>query len=320
VTKALKILASLVLVVVFLGAGGLVWAKRESSAVLARTFETHTVDFPIPYPLDSAEIALAGVGPEQADSAALARSLERGRHLVESRYACVECHGQDFGGGVMVDNPMLGRILGPNLTVGAGGRTAAYTSADWDRIVRHGVRPDGRPAMMPSQDFARMSDQELSDIVAYIRALPPVDDAVEPVSLGPVGAILVATGKFALSADLLPDHASLHDAAPPAAEVGVEFGRHLAGVCMGCHGLDLKGGPVVGGDPAWGPAADLTTAGPLGAWTWEQFVAVMREGRRPDGTPVRAPMDGVAGFTGKMSDTELEALWTYLRSLPASDS
>ena len=41
-----------------------------------------------------------------------------------------------------------------------------YEPADWDRIVRHGLLSDGRPAAMPSEDFQMMSDQELSDIIA----------------------------------------------------------------------------------------------------------------------------------------------------------
>jgi len=106
---------------------------------------------------------------------------------------------------------------------------------------------------------------------------------------------------------------------PPVAEASVEFGRHLAGVCMGCHQSDLTGGPVPGGDPSWPPAADLTLhAG--GDWTYEQFRTVMRESRRPDGTALRPPMDMVTGYTSRMSDTELEALWAYLQSLPPSAS
>lgn len=35
---------------------------------------------------------------------------------------------------------------------------------------------------MPAIDFQLMSDQELSDIVAYIEGLPPVDADVAPVT------------------------------------------------------------------------------------------------------------------------------------------
>ncbi|NJD20035.1 MAG: cytochrome c [Gemmatimonadetes bacterium] len=315
--QVLKIVVSLVLVVVLLGTGGYAWAKGRSAALLGRTIETHTADFAVPFPLDSAEIAAGSLTPEAAAALALERAVERGRHLVESRYSCTECHGQSFGGGTMVDDAMLGRILGPNITAGQGGKTARYVAADWDRIVRHGIKPDGRPGAMPSQDFKSMSDRELSDIVAYIRSRPVVDAEVPPVSLGPLGTVLVATGKLPLSADLIGDHVSRHAVVPPVAEASVEFGRHVAGVCMGCHKADLTGGKVPGGDPSWPPAANLTPAqNALGSWTYEQFVAALRDGLRPDGTLLRAPMAGVTGYTRNMTDTELEALWMYLRTLP----
>ena len=69
-----------------------------------------------------------------------------------------------LGGGVMVDAFPIGRLLGPNLTGGAGGRTRTYTAADWDRAVRHGILPDGRPSVMPAEDYRLMSDQELADV------------------------------------------------------------------------------------------------------------------------------------------------------------
>lgn len=317
--KVLKIVASLVVVVVLMGTGGFVWAKGRSAAVLGRTIDSHTAEFPIPFPLDSAEIAAEALTPEAASALAWERAVERGRHLVESRYSCSDCHGKDFGGGIMVDDPMLGRILGPNITAGRGGKTAQYTPADWDRIVRHGIKPDGKPAAMPSQDFQAMSDRELSDVVAYIGSRPAVDAIVAPPTLGPVGTVLVATGKLPLSADLIGDHMGRHAIFPPEAEVSVEFGRHVASVCMGCHAADLTGGKVPGGDPSWPPAADLTpSADGLGVWSYEQFVDAMREGRRPDGTALQAPMAMVTTYTRNMSDTEMEALWTYLRSLPAT--
>lgn len=326
---ALKILAAFFVLVLIALVGVYGWASRTDRALLARTIETHRSDFPIPFPLTDAEVdevrrarVAAGVtGDPMAgvdlDSIARARAMERGRHLVEARYGCVECHGQDFGGGTMVDDPLLGRILGPNITAGAGGRTADYTASDWDRIVRHGVRPDGTPAAMPSVDFKGMADQELSDIVVYIRSRPTVDRTVPPVHLGPLGKVLLATGKLPLSAIQIGDHMASHPVYPPTAEPSVAFGEHLAGTCMGCHGPDLSGGPVAGGDPSWPPAANLTphTDG-LGGWTYDQFVTVLRTGKRPDGTEIRVPMANVLPYARKMTDVELRALWAYLQSIP----
>lgn len=313
---ALKVLAALVLLVLLAGAGGYGWASTASRKTLTRTFETHRADFPVPFPLPDDEVAALRLSPEDAEALALERARERGRHLVEARYACSECHGANFAGGVMVDAPIMGRLLGPNLTRGRGSRILAYTPADWDRIVRHGVRPDGSPAAMPSEDFQRMSDQELSDIIAYLEAQPPVDNDVPPITLGPLGKVLVATGQIVLSADKVESHEAPHVALPPEPTPTAEFGRHVAGVCTGCHREDLVGGTIPGGDPAWAPARNLTPhPDALGGWSYEQFATAMREGVRPDGTALLAPMTMVTPYARNMTEVEMEALWAYLRSV-----
>jgi mono/diheme cytochrome c family protein len=307
VKKVLKIVGIVLAVLIVAGVAFYGWASFTASRKLSRTYQVHRVVFPVPFPLS-----------EQQSPAVPARSvaLERGKHLVQARYGCTGCHGADYGGGVMIDAPPIGRLLGPNLTSGSGGVTQGYSAADWDRIVRHGIKPDGTPALMPSQDFRRMSDQELSDIIVFLEDQPPVNKTVPPPSLGPVGKILIATGKFTLSADLIASHHTPHPRTPPEAALTVEFGRHLAATCMGCHRDDLGGGPIVGGDPSWPSAANLTPSpAGLGEWTYAQFVTAMRDGRRPDGTALRPPMTEVIPFARKMTETELQALWSYLRSV-----
>jgi len=310
-------LASLIL----LAGGGYTWVTVASNRVLDRVIETHSVDFPIPFPLGATQASESGLDETQAAARALDQALERGRHLVESRYGCAECHGRDFGGGVMVDDAAIGRILGPNLTRGTGGVTSDYSAADWDRIVRHGVKRDGRPSIMPSEDSRLMSDQELSDVVAYISSQPPVDNVVPPVRLGPVGRFLVATGGIPLSASTMASHTDAHSVLPPAAEASAEFGRHLAGTCTGCHGQDLTGGKVPGGDPSWVPASNLTPhPDGLAGWSYDDFVTAMREGRLPDGRDVQVPMTLILPYAQRMTDVEMQALWKYLVSVPAVET
>ena len=302
---------------ILLVAGLYAWASLATNRATARTVEVHAVDFPVPFPLTAEERAELGIeDPDEAERVALERARERGQHLVEARYACGECHGDNFGGGIMVDAFPLGSLLGPNLTSGRGGVVSEYTVADWDRIVRHGVLPDGRVAVMPSEDFLRMSDQELSDIIAYIGSLDPVDNEVPRSRFGPLGRILVATGQIHWSADMIDSHFDTHRERPPPAEVSVAFGEHLAGVCAGCHGMELTGGPIVGGDPAWGPAANLTPhADGLAGWSFDDFRRAMLENRRPDGSEIVEPMSFVTPFAQRMTEVELEALWVYLASL-----
>jgi mono/diheme cytochrome c family protein len=331
--------------VLILGALGVyLWAGHECSAHLARHYQTHHVDFPIPFPLSPSEIAAlrveraakmappaaaAPAGTEPATPApdplagvdlqaiALERAIANGKHLVESRFACVECHGRNFGGGKMIDSPAIGRILGVNLTSGRGGQIASYKASDWDRIVRHGVLPDGRPAAMPSRDYFGMSDHELSDVAAYIRSVPPVDNDVPRPTTGPVGKLLIATGKLPLAADMLPDHQAPHAVEPPPSAVTVEFGKHLVQVCTGCHRENLSGGPIAGGDPAWPPALNLTPhADGIAGWTYDDFVTALREGKRKSGVALRPPMSAMKSYASHLTETELKAMWAYLQTVP----
>jgi len=313
----LKIVGVLVLLIILLAVGVYVWAGMTTDRLRAQTFETHSVTFPIPFPLDPAEVSAMGLTDDAARQLAQQRAIERGKHLVAARYTCTACHGQNFGGGVMVDAFPIGHLLAPNLTLGTGSRTADFQPRDWDRIVRHGVLRDGHPAVMPAEDFQSMSDEELSDIISYIRSLPPVNNTVPRSTFGPVGKILVATGQMKFAASVIPNHFSPHPIGPPDAAVSAEFGKHLASVCLGCHGPDLSGGPIKGGDPAWPPARNLTPD-PTGlkGWTYDQFVTAFTKGQRPDGTMLRAPMSLVTAYGQKMTDVERQALWAYLQSLP----
>lgn len=305
-------LGGLIGVLVVAGAGAYVWAGSAASSKLANTYTIKASTFPVPWPLTGDSLRSA-----ESEQVALDSAVARGKHLVEARYVCVECHSTNFGGGTMIDDPAIGTLLGPNLTMGTGSRTVQYTAADWDRIVRHGVKPDGRPAVMPSEDYFAMSDRELSDIVAYIRSLPPVDNTVPAPTFGPVGKMLLATGQFKLSADMHPSaHEDAHAVLPPAEAPNAEFGKHLAQVCTGCHLPSLAGGPIIGGPPDWPPAANLTPAGLVG-WTYTDFERAMREGVRKDGTKLREPMALMPKYAKNMTDIEMQALWAYISTVPA---
>ncbi len=321
---ALALVATLTLA----GVGAFMWASAENEELLGRSFEVHEVDFPIPFPLSEAE--LEGLREERQastldgvdlDAIALERALARGQHLIEARYVCIECHGQDLGGGTMVDDPAIGQLLGPNLTAGRGSRTLDYAPRDWDRIVRHGVLPSGHPGAMPAEDFRNMSDRELSDIVAYIRTFPPVDAEVPQVSLGPLGTMLMATGNIPLAADVITDHQSAHLVEPPTTEATPTFGRHVAAICTGCHLEAFTGGPIKAGPPDWLPAANLTPHEEgLAGWSYEDFKTAMLEGLRPDGSEIGMPMTLITPYANRMEEVELRALWAYLSSLPPATS
>jgi mono/diheme cytochrome c family protein len=312
--KVLKLSMALVAGLVLFA--GLAWfaLSRSADRALARTFDVEAASFPIPYPIADSRIAEEGLTAEEATELAAAEAAARGERLVRARYGCTDCHGEDFGGGVMVDAAPMGRWLGPNLTTGSGSVTAGYTAGDWDRIVRHGVRPDGTGAIMPSVDYIRMSDQELGDIVTYIRSLPPVDNQVPERTFGPIATMLIATGKMELPAARLP-HDIMQARVPPETAVSLEFGEHITAVCAGCHGLDFAGGPI-DGDPSWPEAANLTPhPDGLAGWTADDFKRALREGVSRDGSALREPMTYVLPYAQEITDVELEAMFLYLQSL-----
>lgn len=316
------------------GAGGtLAWAKSTAQERLSKKPEVHSIDFAIPFPLSEAEVAAlrqertTAETPEGTDvlagvdlgAVAVERAAARGKYLVEARYVCVECHGMNFGGGTMIDDPAIGALKGRNLTLGRGGVTAQYKATDWDRIVRHGIKPDGSLTPMPSIDYKEMTDRELSDIVTYIRSLPPVDADVPPPTYGPVGYLLTALGKINLSGELLP-HDKPHAIDPPS-ETSPDFGKHVTQVCAGCHGPAFTGGPIHGAPPEWPPAKNLTPhADGLAGWTFADFQKAMREGVGKNGEPLRPPMSNIPTYAKRMTDRELQAMFEYLQSLPPQAS
>jgi cytochrome c553 len=279
-----RILAGLLLLIVL--AVAVVYAL--SSAAIRKTY-----DFP------DAGVAAA------TDSA----SLAWGRHLLEAVAKCQDCHEGDLGGQMMMDDPAFARLAATNLTRGRGG-IPDYTDADLERAIRHGVRPDGRPLLfMPSEAYGALTDEDLAALIGYLRTFPPVDREHPEPRVGPVARVLYLTGKF----PLLPVEITPHDAprAPRSPGVTVEYGEYLAtvGGCRACHGAALAGDA--------NPDAPEITVGRLASWTEEDFFRALREGRRPDGSAID-PLKMPWVRSGLMTDDELRAVWTYMRSLPAA--
>ncbi|HSJ62940.1 MAG TPA: c-type cytochrome [Gemmatimonadaceae bacterium] len=242
-------------------------------------------------------------------------SIARGEHLVKSAATCAECHGADAGGTVMEGGP-IGTLVAPNLTTGKGSAVAAFTPADWERAIRHGVRRDGTSLIvMPAEVFAHLSDEDVGAIIAYLRQAPPVDREFPESGFTFLGRALVGFGKMPiLVAGKTPGVEHVSTVVP---DTTVTYGRYLAdiGGCRGCHGLELSGGSVAG-PPGAPPASNLTPAG-IGHWSRDDFARAVREGRRPDGSQLSEFMPWKV--LGGMSDDEIAALWAYLQAVPPKE-
>jgi len=244
-----------------------------------------------------------------------AAAIERGRHIVTTR-ACGDCHGADFGGHKVIDDPLAGELHGPNITRGVGGLPTDFSDSDYVRSIRHGLSRDGRSyILMPSIEYADISDEDLGAVIAYLKSLPAVNRARGPVSPGPLVRLLILTGEIKLAAEHI-DHAASR-APAVAVTTSVEYGKYLASSCMGCHGPNLSGGKIPGTPPDWPAAANLTShqSSRLTQWSEEQFIQTVRTRQRPDGSALSPIMP--AAFA-QLTDVELKALWIYIKSLPAA--
>lgn len=243
-----------------------------------------------------------------ADSA----TLERGMHLVTSVNACVGCHGPALAGNQMIDDPMFARVAASNLTSGRGGVAAKYTDALWERAIRHGIKADGRSiAIMPAAHYNRISDDDIRAIIAYVKSVPPVDNELKPFSAGPISRAITLSGAPFFQAGIIP-HGAPHKTAPPAG-VTPEYGEYIVSVaaCRECHGPNLSGGPTPDGSGKI--ASNLTPTG-LGHYTEAAFMTALREGRRPGNVAIDSLMPW-REYRG-MTDDELKAVWSYLRTVP----
>lgn len=245
----------------------------------------------------------------RSDAAALAR----GRYLYASR-GCVDCHGNNGAGRMFLDDGKGLRIAGPNITSGPGSVTVRYTAQDWERSIRHGISPTGRALMiMPSEDYNRLTDDDLASLVAWVRNLAAAPGGGPVVDLPPPVKALYGFGLIPDAAEKI-NHA-LAPAQPVVEGVNLAHGAYVAHMCIGCHGANLAGGKIPGGPPEWPAAADLRPGAVMARYAnADAFMKMFKTGKRADGSAVQ-----VMPFTSlsEMSDTDVRALHLYLSNLPA---
>jgi mono/diheme cytochrome c family protein len=241
-------------------------------------------------------------------------SLERGRYLFASR-GCVDCHGADGAGVAFIDEEGGLYAKAPNISTGPGNVVAGYRPEDWVRTLRHGVKPDGRPVfIMPSEDYSRLTDADLGALVAYVKQLPPAPGEGMVARVPVMVKVLYGAGVIRDAAEKI-DH-TLPPATPVPEDGSRAHGAYVANMCIGCHGPQLSGGKIPGTPPDWPAAANLTPGAGSGMASYrtaEQFVAMLRTGKRPDGSDVSQVMP----FTSlkELNDNDAKALYVHLKGL-----
>ncbi|HEX8357105.1 MAG TPA: hypothetical protein VF610_06835, partial [Segetibacter sp.] len=96
-------------------------------------------------------------------------SYIQGKHIAENR-GCLGCHGNNLASAEFRQdaNSPLGILYAANLTSGKGGIN--YSDEDWIKALRHGLNKQNKSVwFMPSHEVAHISNQELSQLICYLK-------------------------------------------------------------------------------------------------------------------------------------------------------
>ena len=240
--------------------------------------------------------------------------LARGKHIAESIGGCTaqDCHGPDLAGGRTIEMGPLGDITGPNITPGA--RAAAYSDGELARLLRYGVKRDGRSLrFMPAHEIAWLPDSDLSALASYFRTVKPVTKPDGPLEIGILGKVLDRRDQIVFDVARRIDHSKIKKPSEPTPTA--EYGFLLSRACTGCHGNGLSGGKIPGAPSEFPHPSNLTPHETgMKDWTYAEFERLLATGMRKNGKKLDPfmPIDALA----KMNALEKQALWAYLRTLP----
>ena len=238
-------------------------------------------------------------------------NIENGRYLADIS-SCSGCHGRGLEGDVFLDEAPIGYIPAPNLTSGSGGVGSSYTDADWEAAIRHGVNADGQVmVIMASDHYAHYGDNDVADLIAYLKSVPPVDNDLGERQLQFPGNIIFGVFAFDGWSVNRIDHEMVGGDAP-AFGATAEYGEYLINItsCTSCHAENLAGNYGQLDSP---PGPNLTNW--PDEWSDTEFATALQTGELPDGRVMSPAMPWMA--YGQMSETEIQAIWAYLNTLDA---
>ncbi len=246
-----------------------------------------------------ASSAIAGrtypLPPSNIHAATDSHAVERGLHLARG-FGCMDCHRKNLQGGLI---PSMG-VSARNLT-----RLAAiFSDADFDRAIRHGLRPDGTSVaeFMPSDAFRYMTDRDMADLLAYIRSVKPAGPDIPVPSYSPLFRVALLLGK---------EHTDQYwfGVQKPALDLGPRYarGRELAmAACGECHMTPLAGAPPEMPGPR---PPDLSL---VASYDRADFLKFMHTGKAA-GNRELPMMSAVARVRlSHFTDAQLNAIYDYL--------
>jgi mono/diheme cytochrome c family protein len=237
---------------------------------------------------------------------------------------CDSCHtrkdGARFAGGRGIPTP-FGTIYSTNITPDRDTGLGAWSEEAFQRAMREGVARDGHylyPAF-PYDHFTRVTVEDNRALYAYLMSRPSVravarDDSVWfPLRF----RRLVAVWNWLfLKKGLQPDD--------PAQTPEWNRGAYLVnglGHCGACHtprnflGAERATHPLAGGRAEGWDAYALDGASPAPlAWTVDSLAAFLKTGWHAEHGDARGPMAAVTEDLGRVADSDVHAMSTYLGS------
>jgi cytochrome c5 len=259
---------------------------------------------------------------------ARAESVRRGEYLARLG-DCIACHtvaepgAAAFAGGLPIPTP-FGTFYTPNITPDETTGIGKWSQQDFIRVMHEGIRPDGSNAFpaFPYVFFNRVSNEDLEDLWAYLRAIPPVERKNQGNTLPfPFDVRFAQYGWKLLF--FYPGRG--YFTANPAKSKAWNRGAYLVeglGHCSMCHTpLNFLGSPekkyyLTGAliDGYWAP--DITKRG-LETATRFQVAKVFDDDRLINSAgPVRGPMaDAVHDSLRYLTGEDQSAIAEYLKSV-----
>ena len=260
--------------------------------------------------------------------------IARGRYLAYGPAHCSDCHTAPaeyaslksgtqppLSGGSSFVIP-VGTIRVPNITPDKETGIGLLSDSAVARVLRYGVRPDGRAAI-PFMEYHELSDADLVAVISFIRSQAPVRNLVPDNSLNLLGKAVMAFVIKPIGPTAPPPAESPPSA--PTAERGAYLVNAVAN-CAGCHSTrsmvtGAYTGPRLAGGSEMESAANaaikltppnITADGRVGQLTEDEFVARFHAGERIPGSPM--PWQAFR----RIKDDDLRAIYRYLKTVRSS--
>ena len=267
--------------------------------------------------------AADSAGPPLSDGEYLARAAD-----------CVSCHsipgGEAFAGGLKMGTP-LGAVYSTNITPDPETGIGSYGLADFERAVRRGVAKDGRhlyPAM-PYPSYSKLSEADVAALYRFfMKQVPPVHRANLK---NEIPALLSFRWPLAIWNYFYAPNGSYvaksgHDAAWNRGAYLVQGPGHC-GACHTPRGISMQEKSLDDSSPSYLAGAELDAwyapslrgevRTGLGTWSKEDIVEFLKEGHNRVGTAFGSMTEAVNNSTSYLYDSDIDAIATYLKSLPA---